>query len=393
VSYLCKTNLIVDAFNTDRLIMNRMGVVHVLTHFHSDHRSGLSKGFRGRLLCSQITAELVTGLLNVSNLFIEEISLGEEIVIEPPSEQHLQPYSITFIDANHCPGSVSLIVKGLGFAFLHMGDARVTSDLIANIRILHPDPFDLVWIDSTFYDERGLWDSMPSKEESVNALVEFIKQNRYPIGLEFELLGTEILIDAILAAFPGERIIVTNEQRMAELEIIYSTDISTLSRLIPYTQGSIPFERYRFFIVSRHTELPKQVVRLRATTQRWVQRIRSLSSEEKCPIVEYDELAHECFVFFSMHSCKKEIDALLSGIRAKSVEKLVKPIQIIQPDEASIETISVARGQARRDRCKRRPFEFSMDKMWLDELCDSQDTVPPFQEIDDILLPTWKDNS
>ena len=392
VTLLCNTNLAVDNFNTAQLKLGGVEIVHVLTHYHSDHRPGLTKAFRGRLICSAITADLIQSAPGVNKHFVEVLRLHQELTIEPPSESGLSPYSITFIDANHCPGAVSIVIKGPTFAYFYMGDSRVTEAVIEDAQSIHPNPFHIAWVDSTFYDDHSLWDAMPSQKESIAALVEFAKTRPEGLALEFELLGTEVLLEAILDAFPKQRILVMSEDRMSELELIYATDPDRLSQLVLHQGVTVDPRRNKFIIQTRRSATPPGFIRVRATTQRWAGSIRTIQVDGTCPIIEFDPERAQCFIFYSMHSCRREIDEMMNQLQVQSVRQLFKSIEILDRESSSDSADSP--DVPRRRKCPRRAFQFSVTDMWLDNLFDSQETVPPDGSngfVGDIVLPTWGD--
>lgn len=362
LTFICNTNLIVDNFNTKSV----SGFVHVLTHFHSDHQPGLDKSFRGRIICSQYTADLVIGLLHVNVNFVDVLQIGVEQVISPPKDYRLSKYSITFIDANHCPGSVSVIIKGEGFAYYYMGDSRISSDVISDTRSIWPNPFDIVWIDSTFASD-PLWDSMPLQQDSVHALIDFLRSKPYDkFALELEMLGTEIFIDAVLDAFPDECILVMGIERWNELEIIYGHDRKVMARLSLYGGDQLYCDAYRFVVQQRKYPTPRGFIRVRATTQRWASTVKEQTSFS---IIHFDQST--CYVFFSIHSSKKEIDDFVIHVQCKKVVRLFKSIAVVP----NVTTISNQINQVRREHV-RRPFQFSNDHVWLESMADSQETVP-----------------
>ena len=374
MTFICNTNLIIDNFNT-KGVAGVIDYVYVLTHFHSDHRPGLDKSFRGRLICSPTTAELVCAVLNVNPAFVEELAIGKELEISMREGACISRYSITFIDANHCPGSVSVIVKGLedrGFLYYYMADSRVNSNVIADAVTVCKSQCDIAWVDSTFWDNR--WNSMPTKDESVESLMYFVRLHAdFGFALELELLGTEIFIHAILAEYPRERILVMGNERWNELEILFSGD---MSRFELYHENATFINR--FVIQQRRFETPVGYYRVRATTQRWFNHVNQGGS---CAFLEVVDM--NCFVFFSMHSSKKEIDQLTNALGAKRIVKSFESIPVERP-------LAETPPRSRRARHVRRAFEFSSGSIWLNTLIDSQETVCPIFQKDEITLPTWE---
>ncbi|KAL5037393.1 hypothetical protein BDV3_006889 [Batrachochytrium dendrobatidis] len=122
--HISETSFTVDAFC--------YGVIpgctaYFLTHFHSDHYGGLKKSFNsGPIYCSHITANLVAQQLGVDRSMLHTIPLN--------TRTEIQGIQVTFIDANHCPGSVIILFEIPSVDamqnnrnVLHTGDFRVHS--------------------------------------------------------------------------------------------------------------------------------------------------------------------------------------------------------------------------------------------------------------------------
>jgi hypothetical protein len=266
-----------------------------------------------------------------------------------------------------------------------MRDSRLSNTITHHACQLAPNGYDIVWIDSTFYDHA--WDVMPTMGQSISTLLRFAQSKKSCLAVEFELLGTEVLLEALMEVFPGESVLVLEHRRMEQLQIIFADNEQVLKRLVYHDSESVGWDQHRVIVIPRRMKLPDGVVRLRATTQRWANRIRRLENEQSISIIEVNEERNECFIFFSFHSCKREIDEFTQCIGARSVVKLVKSIDISLP---SPDRDPPPTERPRRLRCQRHPFPFSSDPVWLDSLIDSQDTIPPqLCEDEEIILPTW----
>ncbi|XP_059049828.1 DNA cross-link repair 1A protein-like isoform X1 [Achroia grisella] len=108
------THFAVDAFSYGEI----PNVKHYfLTHFHSDHYSGLKKSFNKLLFCSKITADLCISRLGVNPKCMHLINPDETIRVED--------IEVTALDANHCPGALMLVFTlPNGKTLLHCGDFR-----------------------------------------------------------------------------------------------------------------------------------------------------------------------------------------------------------------------------------------------------------------------------
>src|SRR5689334_6321861 len=82
---------------------------YFLTHFHSDHYSGLDDGFpwgntTGALLfCSPVTAQLVVAELGVEPALIRVLPFGQTTPV--------LDFQVTLLPVNHCPGAAMLLFR------------------------------------------------------------------------------------------------------------------------------------------------------------------------------------------------------------------------------------------------------------------------------------------
>ncbi|KAJ0173120.1 hypothetical protein K1T71_011296 [Dendrolimus kikuchii] len=86
------THFAVDAFSYGEI----PNVNHYfLTHFHSDHYSGLKKSFKKMLFCTKITSDLCVSRLGVNQKCIQIIKVNETVRVEE--------VEVTALEANHSP--------------------------------------------------------------------------------------------------------------------------------------------------------------------------------------------------------------------------------------------------------------------------------------------------
>ncbi|KAJ2162887.1 repair protein PSO2 SNM1 [Coemansia sp. RSA 552] len=183
------TTFTVDAFSYGAL---DFCTGYFLTHFHSDHYGGLSKRFAGTIYCSQITANCITSKLGLSSSQVHPLPMNTRC--------RVQDVLVTFIDANHCPGSVIILFEvplegGRVCRIVHTGDFRATTDQVLQIlRVfgadaqtpLLPDDIcgsglaaipmllspvvDYVYLDTTYLSPEH---AFPEQDQVVEAVVEF----------------------------------------------------------------------------------------------------------------------------------------------------------------------------------------------------------------------------
>ncbi|KJE92159.1 hypothetical protein CAOG_03178 [Capsaspora owczarzaki ATCC 30864] len=149
------TTFVVDAFRFGR-IAGCTG--YFLTHFHSDHYGGLSKGWRhGPIYCSEATANLAVHVLGVADDMLHRLPMDREVTVDG--------VGVTLIDANHCPGSCLIkFVLPDGRVYLHTGDFRADPAMLAH-QALAQCRFAMLYLDTTYCDPRY---TFPSQQEVVS---------------------------------------------------------------------------------------------------------------------------------------------------------------------------------------------------------------------------------
>ncbi|XP_050667411.1 DNA cross-link repair 1A protein [Leptidea sinapis] len=162
------THFAVDAFSYGEI----PNVKHYfLTHFHSDHYSGLKKGFNKILYCSKITADLCISRLGVSPKVIKILNFDECLKIEG--------VEVTAVDANHCPGAVMLVFTlPNGKSLLHTGDFR-GSPIMETYPIFWNKDIHTIYLDTTYCNPR--YDFI-TQDESLEMALYLLRQKK--INLE-----------------------------------------------------------------------------------------------------------------------------------------------------------------------------------------------------------------
>ncbi|KAG0169653.1 hypothetical protein DFQ30_003456 [Apophysomyces sp. BC1015] len=163
------TRLTVDAFNYGK-IPDCDG--YFLSHFHSDHYQGLTKGWsHGPIYCSTITANLVHQQLGVSRDFLRPLAMDKEI----PINDHV---TVGLIDANHCPGSVLFFFKilrrdGVVVRHLHTGDFRANPRMCLH-PLVHQQPIHNLYLDTTYLSPEY---PFPAQEECIEAACNVVRNH------------------------------------------------------------------------------------------------------------------------------------------------------------------------------------------------------------------------
>ncbi|KAJ2824409.1 repair protein PSO2 SNM1 [Coemansia erecta] len=120
------TSFTVDAFKYG---VHDFCTGYFLTHFHSDHYGGLTRGFTGHVYCSRITAACVTRRIGVDPAYVHALPMDTRC--------NVHGVYVTLIDANHCPGAVVIVFevpRGEGVVrIVHTGDFRATFGHVARV--------------------------------------------------------------------------------------------------------------------------------------------------------------------------------------------------------------------------------------------------------------------
>ncbi|KAK3218320.1 hypothetical protein Dsin_012290 [Dipteronia sinensis] len=166
-----KTRFLIDAFRH----ASASSASYFLSHFHSDHYSGLSPTWsKGIIFCSSATSHLLVNILKVPKRFVYPLPLRERVLIDG--------CEVVLLDANHCPGAVQFLFKvpcgnGDFERYVHTGDFRFRNDMVLEPLMNEFVGCDSVFLDTTYCNPKYVF---PSQEESVEYVVSVI--NRFGGG-------------------------------------------------------------------------------------------------------------------------------------------------------------------------------------------------------------------
>ncbi|CAN4079927.1 unnamed protein product [Withania somnifera] len=174
------------------LPLPHFSVSYFLSHFHSDHYTGLSSNWsKGIIFCSSITANLLIKVLNVPAQFVVSLPLSGKVLIDGSE--------VFLIDANHCPGAVQLLFKvpvknGKLERYVHTGDFRYCDDMKLEPVLNEFVGADAVFLDTTYCHPKFIF---PSQEESVDYIVGVIEkcgvENEGPLKNIMFLIATYVI--------------------------------------------------------------------------------------------------------------------------------------------------------------------------------------------------------
>ncbi|XP_057994627.1 DNA ligase 6 isoform X2 [Hevea brasiliensis] len=178
------TRFLVDAFR----FSTTSSVTYFLSHFHSDHYTGLSSNWsQGLIFCSPTTANLLTLVLKIPSQFVFPLPLLKPVIIDGSE--------VALVDANHCPGAVQFLFKVPGKnqesfeMYIHTGDFRYSGSMKENSLLGQFVGCDAIFLDTTYCHPKYVF---PSQGESIDHMVSVIKR----IGGEFTSQEKKVLFIA-----------------------------------------------------------------------------------------------------------------------------------------------------------------------------------------------------
>ncbi|KAJ3670648.1 hypothetical protein LUZ60_008074 [Juncus effusus] len=162
------SRFVVDGFR----LAGDFSVSYFLSHFHSDHYSGLSPSWcRGIIFCSEITAQLLIEILKVPSCFVYPLSLETTFQIDG--------WDLILIEANHCPGAVQFLFKNNNSSkverYIHTGDFRFSPSMKENQHLVQFKGLDAIFLDTTYCNPKF---NFGSQEDSIDYIVKTIQRVR-----------------------------------------------------------------------------------------------------------------------------------------------------------------------------------------------------------------------
>ncbi|KAL0450046.1 UNVERIFIED_CONTAM: DNA ligase 6 [Sesamum latifolium] len=197
-----KTRFIVDGF---KHADPNFSVSYFLSHFHSDHYTGLSPQWsKGIIYCSSITANLLHQILKIPQPFIFPLPLSQPVIIDGAE--------VWLVDANHCPVQFSYCSRYCD----EMKNESAVSEFIGA---------DAVFLDTTYCNPKFVF---PSQEESIDYIVGVIER----IGVENEgVVAKNVLFLVATYVIGKERILVEISRRCKRKIHVSGRKMTVLSAL------------------------------------------------------------------------------------------------------------------------------------------------------------------
>ncbi|KAK3426330.1 hypothetical protein EUGRSUZ_F02800 [Eucalyptus grandis] len=195
------TCFLVDAFR----FAGDHSVSYFLSHFHSDHYTGLSPAWsRGVVFCSPTTSRLLIDVLGVPARLVVSLPVGEALSIDG--------CEVRLVDANHCPGAVMFLFKVPGGGggefrrYVHTGDFRFRDSMRSEPGLGEFVACDAIFLDTTYCNPKFVF---PSQEESIDYVASVIER----VGVENRDSAKNILFLVATYVIGKERILLEVARR------------------------------------------------------------------------------------------------------------------------------------------------------------------------------------
>ncbi|CAM9656843.1 unnamed protein product [Ectocarpus sp. 6 AP-2014] len=157
---------------------------YLLTHFHSDHTTGLYKSFSaGKIYCSHGTANLIVELMGVNRERVVALPMDTPVLVAG--------FELTLIDANHCPAAVMFVIRDPrpgGRTTLHTGDFRAAESVCRNpvVKSLN-GRLDSLYLDTTYCGPRH---TFPDQSEVLAQATQLVRMELQRDPNTLFLVGT-----------------------------------------------------------------------------------------------------------------------------------------------------------------------------------------------------------
>ncbi|WOK94599.1 protein artemis [Canna indica] len=314
---------------------------HFLTHAHKDHLAGIVAHAYRPIYATRLTKTLALHYHpQLDDSLFVEIEVGGSVVVDDPDGA----FTVTAVDANHCPGAVMFLFEG-GFGnILHTGDCRLTPDCLQNLPMKYivkkgrgsECHLDYLFLDCTF---SKCYLKMPINESAVQQVISCIWKhpNAPVVYLSCDLLGREQILVEVSKTF-GSKIFVDKSENpdffysllLAAPEIL-SEDASSRFRLLGLPRL---YEKANEELAKARANLQPEPLFIRPSAQWYATNPDRNKSKRRntCPAeAERDEVGvwHVCH---TMHSSREELESALQFLKPQWVISTTPPSRAMDLD-------------------------------------------------------------
>ena len=215
----------------------------LLTHYHRDHLYGIRRGLRcPRVLCSPLTARLLTEIEGVDPTRVQRIGPGERRELLDGS----RTMAVTGIEANHCPGSLMFLLEWNGSRALYTGDFRLDDAL--RVKLSGVPDLDLLYLDATYDDSRY---KFPSQEEAIEDVISLLRRREgRRVYIAIYTIGKNRVLQGAFREF-GLPFYTTKDKRR-----VY--DLVGMGHLVTDDRNATPFRAYARGYLEHYFRMTKE---------------------------------------------------------------------------------------------------------------------------------------
>ncbi|XP_073060659.1 uncharacterized protein [Primulina eburnea] len=303
---------------------------HFLTHAHKDHAQGISAHASFPIYSTLFTRTLIRRYYpQVDESTFVGIEIGQSLAVEDPDGV----FTVTAVDANHCPGAVMFLFEGNFGNILHTGDCRLTPECLQNLPEKYIGkkgkeprcPLDYIFLDCTFGQFRS---KMPSRHAAIQQVINCIWKhpNARTVYLTCDLLGQEEILVQVSQTFGGKIYVdkIKNSECLKALELtvpeILSQDPS--SRFQLFDGFHRLYERAEEKISEARTNYQHEPLIIRPSAQ-WYACNEGVSDTESPEKVRFDRAVRDLYgvwhVCYTIHSSRDELEWALELLAPKWV--------------------------------------------------------------------------
>ncbi|XP_008810895.2 protein artemis [Phoenix dactylifera] len=311
---------------------------HFLTHAHRDHLACIASNSSYPIYATRFTKSLaLRHFPRLEDSLFVEIEVGESVVIDDPDGT----FSVTALDANHCPGAVMFLFEGEFGNILHTGDCRLTTDCLQYLPIKYiskKGSETLCHLDYLFLDCIFCRCSLkiPSKKSAIQQVINCIWKHPYApfVYLACDLLGQEEILVEISRTF-GSKIFVNNSDCFHSLfhvaPEVLSQDASSRFQVVAFPGL---YERASEKLAEARAALQPEPLFIRPSAQWYAGNDRlDMTQKQKPSLVEAERdefgIWHVCY---SMHSSREELEWALQLLQPKWVISTTPPCRAMELD-------------------------------------------------------------
>ena len=196
--------------------------ITLLTHAHSDHYRGLTRKYRGTVVCTRATYALLQCVEQgkTSSELVEFKLLDSGLL----STEVIAGATVYALDAGHCAGSCMFVIDIQGDRLLYTGDFRFRPPSPDERRLL--SSVNYLYYDDTF--DNGV--TLPSDNDTLQSLTEVVHSSVGDLYIHVSILGFESILDRTGLSFRLSHSL--SEGRVCQLRHLLGHKLDDTSRIV-----------------------------------------------------------------------------------------------------------------------------------------------------------------